>query len=272
MLEEILNNKAKNNFAGIVLLSFFLSVVGFVSALLLFSEHSSVAHVLITTILLIPLISGEIQKEEKAESKSGIRRFYKNHESIFRLFLLLFIGIFLAYSVITLCMVFFPAQMAMTHDYQITFIENSEMMTESMLGGNFDIASAVIGLIMQNIVLIVLCFILSLFYGSGGMFLVILNASIFATFLVESMRLFSDFSAFSMVFLIYLLFWFVPVTVAFLLAAISGGVMSKAFMHEKFGSRSFSNVSKDALVLLFISLMIILLGAVLQVMFIRMIV
>tara|TARA_Y100000034_G_scaffold21311_2_gene24543 strand:- start:3128 stop:3955 length:828 start_codon:yes stop_codon:yes gene_type:complete len=272
LLEEILTLKTKKNPTKIVLLSFFLTIVGFISAILIFPKHSSIAHVLITTILLMPILAREIKKEEKKESKVGLKRFYKNHKSIFEIFLLLFLGVFLAYAIITLVMVFFSNNIFITHDYQIKFIEDSEYLTTSLLNSNLSVLATTLKLVVQNLLLILVCFLLSLFYGSGGVFLIILNASIFATFLVESMKLSQDFKAFSLIFLIYLLFWFIPMTCAFLLSAIAGGVMSKAFMHEKFGSKRFDNVAKDAFVLFMTSLVVIVVGALLQVLFTKLVV
>ena len=267
MLEEILTLKTRNNPVNIVLLCFFLTLVGFVSSVLIFSKHSSITHVLITTILLLPILRREIKREEKKESKLGTKKFYKNHKSIFKVFFFVFIGVFLAYAIISLAMVFFPRQIMITHEYQISFIEDSEILTASMLSKDINFASVTIKLIIQNLLLILICFMLSLFYGSGGMFLITLNASIFATFLIESMKLFQDFGSYSAVFIVYLLFWFIPVTLSFLLAAISGGVMSKALIHEKFHSKRFNNVIKDGFVLLLASLVIIVIGGVLQVLF-----
>ncbi len=272
MLEELLTLKTKKQSINIILLSFFITIIGFISALILFPEHSSVAHVLITTILLIPLLSREIKKEEQKESRTGIKNFYRNHKSIFRIFFFIFVGVFLAYLLLTLIMVLFPQNITKTHEYQISLIENSELLTVSMIVKDVNMFPIIIKLISQNILLMLTCFVLSLFYGSGGMFLIILNASIFATFLIESMRLFKDFGSYSLLFLIYLIFWFIPVTIAFLLSAISGGVMSKALMHEKFHSKRFNNVNRDAFMLLLISLGIIIIGAVLQVWFTMMIV
>ncbi len=272
MLEEILTFKTNNQPTKLILFTIFITVIGFISSILIFPEHSSIAHVLITTILLIPLLSKQIKKEEKRESKVGMKRFYKNHKSVFKIFLLLFTGIFIGYVIIILLMVFFPAQLATSFDYQFAFIENSEILTNSLLESSTNISQITLGLIMQNLLLIIICFALSLFYGSGGIFLVILNASIFATFLIESMKLFKDFGSYSLVFGIYLLFWFIPITAAFLLTAIAGGVMSKALVHEKFHSKRFNNVLKDAFVLFISSLVLIIIAGLLQVFLTRLVV
>ena len=62
-------------------------------------------------------------------------------------------------------------------------------------------------------------------------------------------------------FLIHLL----PEISGFLLAAIAGGVVSKALIREKRGTKAFKNVFKDATMLVLIAIGLVLLGAVLEV-------
>jgi hypothetical protein len=57
----------------------------------------------------------------------------------------------------------------------------------------------------------------------------------------------------------------IPEMAGFLLAAIAGGVISKAFAREKFKSLQFSNVAKDATMMLVISCGLIILAAALEV-------
>jgi uncharacterized membrane protein SpoIIM required for sporulation len=57
----------------------------------------------------------------------------------------------------------------------------------------------------------------------------------------------------------------IPEISGFLLAAIAGGVVSKAILHEKKGSKGFKNVFKDATVLILIAVGLVLLAAVLEV-------
>ena len=45
---------------------------------------------------------------------------------------------------------------------------------------------------------------------------------------------------------------------------LAGGVISRAIMHEKFRSRGFSNVMKDALILFLIAVGLIIVGALLE--------
>jgi ribose/xylose/arabinose/galactoside ABC-type transport system permease subunit len=56
----------------------------------------------------------------------------------------------------------------------------------------------------------------------------------------------------------------IPEVSGFLLAAIAGGVVSRAFASEKFMSKGFKNVLKDASVLLIIAIAFILVAAFLE--------
>ena len=56
----------------------------------------------------------------------------------------------------------------------------------------------------------------------------------------------------------------IPEVLAFLLAAIAGGVVSRALIKEKWKSQGFRNVFKDATILVLISFVILLVAALLE--------
>ena len=121
--------------------------------------------------------------------------------------------------------------------------------------------SNVSGLISQNLIVIIIAFILSVFYGAGALFLIVLNASIFAGFIFYVIREIGNAFSVLSLFLIHL----VPELSGFLLAAIAGGVVSRAIMKERFGSDEFRNIMRDALVLLLIAVGLIIISAFLEV-------
>ena len=92
-----------------------------------------------------------------------------------------------------------------------------------------------------------------------------LNASIFATFLVHIITILakqaSEILPLTGVFLIYSL----PEVAGFLTAAMAGGVLSKAVVKEKWKSQRTKNVFKDAFVLLLISFGLIIIAGFLEV-------
>jgi hypothetical protein len=113
----------------------------------------------------------------------------------------------------------------------------------------------------------IISFILSLFYGAGALFLITLNASIFASALANVIKnnlpgigFFSVYS-FTLCNLGIMFFHMIPEVSGYLLAAIAGGVLSHAFIREKIGSKNFKIVLTDSFILLLIAIAVLFLAA-----------
>lgn len=94
--------------------------------------------------------------------------------------------------------------------------------------------------------------------------MIVWNASIFSTFLVMTINNLSRGTPHALSILGIFSLHLIPEVFAFLTAAIAGGVLSRAMIKEKWKSKGFSNVIKDAVVLLLISFGILLLAAFLE--------
>ncbi len=119
-------------------------------------------------------------------------------------------------------------------------------------------------LLTSNVTVLIIAFVLSFFYGASAIFLVILNASIFANFIIFV----ADELAISVMQGLYVFLTFlihlVPEISGFLLAALAGGVISKAVIKEKRNSVAFRNVFKDATILITMAFLFIVLSAFLE--------
>ena len=174
----------------------------------------------------------------------------------------LFLGIFFAFVFLGL---FYGTQ---NFDYQLKFLQNQEGLNSELIKSKtqtgIEIAhSNFFALVQSNLTVILICFALSFFYGAGSMFLIVLNASVFATFIMFIMRelpTLSNKAAILGIFLVHM----IPELFGFLLAAAAGGVFSKAVMREKFLSKQFKNVVKDSFTIFIISLIIIVIAALLE--------
>ncbi|MBD3249629.1 hypothetical protein GF336_06305 [Candidatus Woesearchaeota archaeon] len=250
VFEQFLESEnVKKHSAFVFLLGVFYVFVGYIVSAYFFKDDVSIAMLFTTTLLLVPSIYVLLAIEEKMESRQGVKKFYHNHKDIFKVFLFLFLGIFAAF-------VFLGALRPEIFSYQNDFLE---------VRGDLDFAegddmSRLSGIITQNLMVVVIAFVLSVFYGAGALFLIVLNASIFASFIDYVMRELGNRIVFGL-FLIHL----VPELGGFLLAAISGGVVSRALMREKAGSKGFKNVLTDALVLLLVAALLIIIAGFLEV-------
>lgn len=265
MLEQILDTKQvlKRPFVAFIL-GFIYLIIAYFTAKLFFGDYISIAMLFIATLLIVPSFVYLIDDEEKKESEEGTRHFIKEHKEIFEIYGFTFLGMFFGYLIIGLL---FDAELIF--QYQNVFISANGMLDADLIK-NFVAGSSVldnignfISIFSANIQTILVFFVLSIFYGVGSVFLVNLNASIFASFIQGFIQQTS--ASNPILIMSIMLIHFVPEIFGFLLAAISGGVISKAIIVEEFGSPAFKNVLRDGFLILLIAIGIILLSSVLEV-------
>ncbi len=246
--------------------AFFIGIIyvliAFFTSQIFFPRIVSIATLFLVTLLLVPTVIKLLDIEEKREGKDGIRNFFKDHRDIFEIYVFLFIGIFIG----VLLLAMFTSMS--NFDYQLDFLENQEGLSSELVKTKTETGvqpslNAFFGLVENNLLVILIAFGLSLFYGAGAMFLIVLNASIFATFAAFVMRelpLITNKVTLLAIFSIHM----VPELIGFLLAAIAGGVISKAVMQEKIFSEPFRNVMKDAFMIFVIAAIMIVAAAFLE--------
>ena len=230
----------------------------------------SIAMIFLTTILLIPTLVMLLRMEEQVEGKYGLRHFFKNHKDIFEVYLFSFLGVFIAFVILGLGSYNNPDMYGGIFQFQTEFLQfqqglSAETVETFVNGGVQHDPVSFFGLFSHDLLVLLICFVLSFFYGASAIFLIILNGSVFANFIVFVINTLSDNIAQGVqaffIFLIHLL----PEVSGFLIAAIAGGVVSKAVLYEKRGSAAFKNVFKDATILMLIAIGLIVLSSLLEV-------
>ena len=246
ILEKIGKRKVYSLFLGVLYV-----LISYGTAKLFFPSNLSLAMIFLVTLLLVPSTAKLIGIEESIERKYGTSKFFKKHYILMEIFLFLFLGIFIGYLIT-------GNYVPDSAEYQINFLKNQGI---NLLNADIESAPQFINIFLNNLSVIVIAFVLSLFYGVGALFLIVLNASIFASFVLNLLTTIAQQKAFGA---FLTLIHFIPEVFGFLLAAIAGGVISKAIMKEKAGTEGFRNVLKDGTILLLISLAIILVAALIE--------
>lgn len=239
--------------------TFIAAITGY----LFFKDKFSVSLLFLVTLLLVPSLINLLSFEEEKERSDGVKRFFQNHRSIFEIYLFLSVGVFIAYILVIFFLGASGLGLSTTVGEQMKVL-GGEITIEQIK--NFEANHLVhsLNLFVNNLGVAVIFFLLSFFYGAGAIFLMVWNASIFATFV--SLTIKNIGKGFEHGFLLLGTFsmYIIPEIAGFLLAAIAGGVISKAVIVEEFMSNSFKNVVKDALVLLLCSIIILLIAAFLE--------
>ena len=235
----------------------FFTFVGWIFSIFLFPDNISLSMIFLITMLLIPSLMKLLSHEESLEKKHGMKNFFKNHKDVIEVYLFTFLGVFFAYLIISLISV------ASVFDFQDSFLDSFDQDYESFFAGKVQEPFQMFqGVLTNNIVFLVICFLLSFFYGASAIFLIILNASVFARF-VSFLFNNTDLIGSSRT-LMFFFFHMIPEVSGFLLAAIAGGVVSKAVVKEFNDKKALKNVIKDATLLLIFACVLIILGALIE--------
>jgi uncharacterized membrane protein SpoIIM required for sporulation len=163
-----------------------------------------------------------------------------------------------------------PASYSQLFEFQNRFLEFRQGIDQGVIQsfvqeGRPATLSQAVGVFANNLLIVVICFVLSFLYGASAIFLIILNGSVFASFIVLVVKTLSENVTQGIHAFLFLLIHLVPEVSGFLLAAIAGGVVSKAVIVEKKDSVAFRNVFKDATILLLVAIGLVLLSALLEV-------
>jgi len=260
VLDQVLNIKSIGSKSiNIFVLGVIYSFVGIICARLIFPDSIGLMSVAFTSILLIPSLNYILQQEENAEimeKKFSFRLLFIDHKDIFRVYLLLFLGIFFAYS-ITALMWSAPAL-------------QGYFPTQLQAAGVAGFAANSMGfkaIVLNNLVVMLVCFVLSLIYGSGAILFLTWNASVWGVvlgFLAKGLGSRNVFAGFFVSVLPFLPHMITEAT-SYIGASVVGGVVSKAVIREKLYSEKFMHIMRDASVLLAFALFLVVAAALMEV-------
>lgn len=248
-------------------LGFIYTFIGVLSAYLIIPSYAGTMSIAFTSILLIPSLNKLLAEEENVEireKKMSLRLLFKDHFDIIKVYLFLFFGIFFAYLILAAVLNIESAERIFEAQLRLTDVVGNAIGTGSP---NLDFF---ISILLNNILVFIVCFALSLFYGAGSILFLTINASAWGTFFGYTFKqtLLSASSGKVMVFICFLL-PVLPHTVtealSYIFAAIVGGVVSKAVLREKIFSKKFNHIITDAVILIVIGLVLVALAAIIEV-------
>lgn len=243
-------------------LGFVYSIVGLISARFIFPNNVGLMSVAFTSILLIPSLAVLLKLEENIEireKKLSLKLLIKDHREIFKVYLFMFLGVFSAYIFATLWL-----------SEQTIGTMFSTQLTSAGIRGFATSPHSLSQLILNNLIIFVVCFILSLVYGAGSVLFLTWNASVWGVafaFFVRQASAASGIGTISQ--FVTLLLPFLPHMItealSYVSAAIVGGVVSKAVLREKIFSKKFNHIVTDALILLVVGLFLVVIAGFIEI-------
>lgn len=276
-----IERKATHSFTLGVIYSF----IGIFTAIILFGRTPSLMTVGFTAILLIPSINRLLALEENVEireKKIHLKQLFKDHKDIFEVYIFMFLGVMLVFSLFALTMptersanTLFTTQLDTTNAIKGVFFDETGKAVYSPTGlqpGEVHIPKEKRGTlflsILRNNFMVLMAFgILSLAYGAGSILFLVWNASLWGTFwgfLAKEGTMFISLLKFTQILAAVFPHMIVEV-MSYFFVIIGGGVISKALIREQFGSQKFNHVFTDGLLFLVIALILLVIGAYLEV-------
>ncbi|MBI3032723.1 stage II sporulation protein M [Candidatus Woesearchaeota archaeon] len=227
--------------------------IGIISARIIFPNSSSIMSVAFTAILLIPSLNKLLSDEENREireKKLSLRLLLKDHADIFEIYFFMFMGVFIIFAGIALLM---PE----IYTYQAF---SSQLQAAGYTGKAFGLDPFMIEIFMNNLLVLFVCFILSLVYGAGSVLFLAWNASVWGIVFGVAFKTPETF----FIEIIPILPHLIGETTAYLSAAIVGGVISKAVLREKLFSEKFNHIVTDAGIFLAMAVVLIFGAALIE--------
>lgn len=258
--EKWLENKARYAF----ILGIGYSIIGIGLSKLLFPADPALVAVAFTSLLMLPELYKMFSIEERTEDKEklfSIKELLRDNKGFIKVYLFLALGIFIVYS---LSAIFLPSM-----SVNSLFREQIELRGAGASGGAVFTLGLFFDILINNWWVLLACFALSLLAGDGAIFLITWNASMWGTVFGVTARNAAYFSgAHPLWYLLLVLMIVLPHAflemLAYILAAISGGVISKDVLLEKFESSRFNIVFRYNFMLFLIAVLILILGALVE--------
>ncbi|MBW2990173.1 stage II sporulation protein M [Candidatus Woesearchaeota archaeon] len=226
------------------LIAVIYSTVGIIAARLLFGANSGIVSVIFTSLLILPYLQKMFKKEEKEEETekrlslknfASVKHFFKNNQAI-RVYFAIFFGIYLTYTFYS----FILPQLGVN-----TFnIFKEQLFVDPALRGRAYIFDTFVSILANNWWVLLACFLLAIVAGDGAIFFITWNASSWGA--LFGYRAFAAGSAagvspWGYLFLIFIIT--LPHLIleggAYILAAISGGIISDEIIKERKDIRNF---------------------------------
>ncbi|MBN1386668.1 stage II sporulation protein M [Candidatus Woesearchaeota archaeon] len=240
--EDWLEKKIRYSF----ILAFVYSSLSIVAARLLFKSNSGIVSIAFTSLLLLPYLEKLFEKEEKIELKEKsftLRKLFRDNRKTVKVYFSLFFGIYLAYLLFS----FILPQLGI----DILPIFKEQLRLEGVTGNLIFTKSLFIQIFLNNWWVLLACFLLSLMTGDGAIFFITWNASTWGTILgyralAAGLAGYHDPWTNLLIIVVFTLPHLVLEGGAYILAAISGSVISDDIISKSQEIRKFLMVAAGA--------------------------
>ncbi len=257
MLESIITpDTAERNPWDMILLGFLISIASLLLAIPLadyLTVPVSILSIALIGISLAPLLHRVIVLEE-VEEETTYRLslgFITRHIPAISMYSFLFLGMLIAFSLSYLLL---PPSTFSAQEAAIPSVRHA-------VSGSVVLPSSFVHLIENNIMVMLSCFFASFLFGAGSLWLISWNASVVGVAI--GMKIKSD-VILGILTPFGISIWAFPEILAYLVAAIAGGIVSVAISRHHFMREGFLLAIFDALLFMLIAIFLITVGAYIE--------
>ncbi len=257
----------------VLLLGILYSSIGIFLAIWIFKDQASLIMVFLTVMAVLPLVYSTFKLEEyKDAHQSGEMHLLKEHSKALTLLIFLFIGFVISFST---WYVLFPTELT-----SIVFKAQSQTIASinnKILGSavQFD---TLLKIFFNNLRVLIFCFLFSLIYGTGAIFILTWNASVIGAaignFIESALSHYTQkfgalttatyFSAISLSIVRYFTHG-IPEMASYFIAGLAGGLFSIALIKKHYFTEKFPQIMFDISGLVTISILLLGIAAAIEV-------
>ncbi|MCD6590848.1 MAG: stage II sporulation protein M [Candidatus Aenigmarchaeota archaeon] len=239
------------------------SIVSIIMASFIFPADPSLPAIAFTSLLVLPSLSRlfELKKEMlEEENVFSFRKLFLRNKEFVKVYLFLSLGIFLVYSTAAIIL---PA-------FQVNRLFETQLGIRGVHGRAINFSILIFwSIFTNNLLVLIVCFLMSLFTGDGGIFMITWNLSVWGTIFGVTARNAAAASGYNPIILFIIIMAVVLPhatleLLSYILASISGGVISKGLKVEGFKSSKFKTLMYYNIALLMIAINILILGGLIE--------
>lgn len=264
VLSEILGlSQARKKPIYIMIAAVIYSLIGIACAFVLFPENVGIISIAFISVLLLPILNNLLRyKSTTILRHINIRAIFSEQKDIFLIYTCFFLGIFLVFLVVNALL---PSGMDLSlFQSQLQFYGAPNEIVGDKLPFFLEISQ-------HNIKIIILTFVLSLMYGAGSVIILSWNASVWGSVLGFVLKQGFETSS-PWAYIASTIGTIMPFllleSIAYVSAAIAGGVLSKTMIQEKLFSKRFRFLLTHSLFIVTVSIVIVMIAAWIEVLLI----
>jgi hypothetical protein len=257
VLSEILGLKeARKKPLYIFFAAILYSIIGIACAVALFPDNVGLITIAFISVLLLPILNNLLRyKSTTILRHINLKAIIFEQRDIFTIYTCFFLGIFLIFLVVTTVL---PIGMDMNlFSAQLQFYGQPTKIIGDWMPFFVEISQ-------HNIKIVLLTFVLSLMYGAGSVIILTWNASVWGSVLGFVLKQGFETSnpwAFIVANIGIIMPFLLLESIAYVSAAIAGGVLSKTVIQEKLFSKRFKFLLTNSLLIVTIAIVLVFIGA-----------